>query len=123
VFHRHLASHITVGDAFEADRRRPPARSLVLAHNTAGAPAAAGAYDTHATHGAGGVPDRPGPDGARQHMGGASHGDKRPGARVGARGARAEARRPPRRPRANVHGELPGYAYLLGGTPAKAAPD
>jgi hypothetical protein len=48
---------------------------------------------------------------------------------VPAHGPAPVAREPKRavrlaaRSRANVHGELPGYAYLLGGTPAKAAPD
>jgi FtsP/CotA-like multicopper oxidase with cupredoxin domain len=59
VFHCHLASHITVREAFEADRRMPPAASLVLARNPAGAPASAGR--TAGTRRTGRAPSRTAP--------------------------------------------------------------
>jgi FtsP/CotA-like multicopper oxidase with cupredoxin domain len=62
VFHCHFASHITVREAFEADRRMPARPAAVLTGASG-----AGGHGAHGAHPAG-VPHRPGPDGAPRHM-------------------------------------------------------
>jgi FtsP/CotA-like multicopper oxidase with cupredoxin domain len=114
VFHCHFASHITVREAFEADRRMPARPVATLA--AAGAPAG----HAHGAHAA-----APGPDGTPRHMEGLVLGiTVTPRPRPAARPTAPE--RPIRlvaRSRANVYGEYVGYAYVLGGSAAEAVPD